>query len=175
MMNKVFTGAALSALLCFGGAAVAQNDAATPPTTAADRQFLIQAAQGSVADYANGGAAVNRASNPAVRQLGIWFMEDHDRLNISLFALSGVRGINLPLTLTAQDQSDLTTLTAKQGMAFDRAWLQQAIKTNKQDIADAQKELAATTDPEIKPLVNAYLSTEYGHLSAAQTILASMK
>ncbi len=163
---------ALGALLALSAPAFAQG---TPTTTATDRQFLIQAAQGSVSDYANGAAAVNRASNPAVRQLGIWLMEDHDRLNISLFALSGVRGINLPLTITASDQTDLTALTSKSGDAFDRAWLQQAVKTNKQDISDAQKELSASTDPEVLPLVRAYLSTEYGHLAATQSILASMK
>ena len=36
------------------------------------------------------------------------------------------------------------------------------------------KELKAVTDPEIKPLVALYLSAEYGHLSAAQTIMATM-
>ena len=78
-------------------------------------------------------------------------MEDHDRLNISIFALSGVRGINLPPTMAASGSSDLTMLTGKQ------------------DIQDAQKELAATANPEIQLLVRAYLSTEYGHL-AAQSI-----
>ena len=170
---------AFSALAAFGTVlavslpAFAQD--APPPTTSADRQFLTQAAQGSVSDYANGAAAVNRAQSPAVRQLGIWIMEDHDRLNISLFALAGVRGINLPLTATAKDQSDLTALTANQGADFDRAWLQQAIKTNKQDVSDAQKELDATTDPEIKPMVRAYLATEYSHLAAAQAIMGMMK
>ncbi len=147
---------------------------AATPVNDTDKQFLTQAAQGSVADYANGAAAVNRAQSPAVRQLGIWIMEDHDRLNIAMFALGGSRGVNLPLTMTAQDQSDLTTLTGKQGAEFDQAWLQQAIKTNKQDISDAQKEMKTLTDPEIKPLVAAYLSTEYGHLAAAQTIMATM-
>ena len=169
-LTKTLT--ALGALLAFSAPAFAQG---TPTTTATDRQFLIQTAQGSIADYANGAAAVNRASNPAVRQLGVWLMEDHDRLNISLFALSGVRGINLPLTLSATEQTDLTSLTGKTGDAFDRAWLQQAIKTNKQDISDAQKELSASTDPEILPMVRAYLSTEYGHLAAAQSIMGSMK
>jgi len=79
-------------------------------------------------------------------------MEDHDRLNISIFALSGVRGVNLPLTMTASESSDLTTLTGKQ------------------DIQNAQKELAATADPEIQPLVRAYLGPEYGYLTAAQSI-----
>ncbi len=171
-MKALSTLAALSAVLALSVPALAQDT--PPPTTATDRQFLTQAAQGSIADYANGAAAVNRASNPAIRQLGIWIMEDHDRLNISLFALSGVRGINLPLTLSASDQSDLTTLTSKQGDAFDRAWLQQAIKTNKQDISDANKELAATTDPEVLPTVKAYLSAETGHLIAAQAIMGMM-
>lgn len=171
-MKAFSTLAALGAVLAFSVPALAQDT--PPPTTATDRQFLIQAAQGSISDYANGAAAVNRAQSPAVRQLGIWIMEDHDRLNISLFALSGVRGINLPLTLSASDQSDLTTLTSKKGDDFDRAWLQQAIKTNKQDISDANKELAATTDPEITPVVRAYLSTETGHLTAAQAIMGMM-
>ena len=182
-MNKAITALALGASLLGGTCALAQNDApgmagtpgmAMTPLGDTDKQFLTQAAQGIIADYANGAAAVNRAQSPAVRQLGIWFMEDHDRLNISLFALAGSKGLNLPLTMTAQDQSDLTTLTAKQGADFDRGWLQQAIKTNKQDISDAEKQMKTATDPEVKPMIRAYLSTEYGHLAAAQTIMAGM-
>lgn len=174
MTKTQATLAALGTLLTFSIPAVAQ-DAPPPPLTQADQQFMIQAAQGSVSDYANGAAAVNRAQSPAVRQLGIWLMEDHDRLNIQLYALSGVHGLHLPLTMTAKDQSDLEALTTKQGAEFDRAWLQQAIKTNKQDVSDARKEEAATTDPEVKPLVKAYEATEFAHLAATQSIMDSMK
>ena len=174
MTKTKATLAALGALLTFSLPAVAQ-DTPPAPLTASDQQFLTQAAQGSVSDYANGAAAVNRAQSPAVRQLGIWIMEDHDRLNIALFALAGVHHVNLPLTASQQDQSDLSTLTAKSGADFDRAWLQQAIKTNKQDVSDAQKEEAATTDPEVKPLVRAYEATEYSHMVAAQAIMDMMK
>ncbi len=168
------TLAALGTLLAFSIPAVAQ-DTPPAPLTQTDQQFLLKAAQGSVSDYANGAAAVNRAQSPAVRQLGIWIMEDHDRLNIQLFALAGVHGVNLPLMATPKDQSDLTSLTAKQGADFDRAWLQQAIQTNKQDVSDAQKEEAATTDPEMRPLVKAYEATETSHLIAAQSIMGMMK
>ena len=179
-MNKTLLALAAGALLTLGTAALAQDTEMNgmpmgAPLTSTDQQFLIQSAQGSVSDYANGAAAVNRAQSPAVRQLGVWLMEDHDRLNISLFALAGTHGLNLPLTATAQDQAELTNLTGKQGADFDRAWLQQAIKTNKQDVNDAQTELKATTDPEVKPLVRAYLSTEAAHLAAAQTIQGMMK
>ncbi|MGI4788446.1 MAG: DUF4142 domain-containing protein [Janthinobacterium lividum] len=173
MTKTQATLAALGALLTLSGPTFAQTPLA--PLSAADQQFLTQSAQGSVADYANGAAAVNRAQSPAVRQLGIWIMEDHDRLNIALFALAGSHGVNLPLMPTAKDQSDLTVLTSKQGTAFDQAWLEQAIKTNKQDVIDAQKELDATTDPEVKPLVRAYLATEYSHLFAAQSIQSMAK
>ncbi len=174
MTKTQATLAALGTLLTFSLPAAAQ-DTPPAPLTATDQQFLTQAAQGSISDYANGAAAVNRAQSPAVRQLGVWFMEDHDRLNISLFALAGVHGLNLPLMATPKDQSALMSLTAKQGAAFDRAWLQQAIQTNKQDVSDAQKEVDATTDPEVKPLVRAYLVTETSHLIAAQSIMGMMK
>ena len=174
-MTKTQTAlAALGALLTFAAPSFAQ-DTPPAPLTQTDQQFLTTSAQGSIADYANGSAAVNRAQSPAVRQLGIWIMEDHDRLNIMLFALAGVHGVNLPLTMTAKDQSDLNALTAKQGADFDHAWLQQAIKTNKQDVSDAQKELDVTTDPEVKPLVKAYLATETSHMIAAQSIMGMMK
>ena len=174
MTKTTATLAGLGALLAFSVPAIAQ-DTPPAPLTATDQQFLTQAAQGSVSDYANGAAAVNRAQSPAVRQLGIWIMEDHDRLNIMLFALAGVHHVNLPLMASAQDQSDLSTLTAKSGADFDRAWLQQAIKTNKQDVSDAQKEDAATTDPEVRPLVKAYEATEYSHMAAAQAIMDMIK
>ncbi len=174
MTKTQATLAALGALLIFTAPAFAQ-DTPPPPLTQADQQFLVQAAQGSVSDYANGAAAVNRAQSPAVRQLGIWIMEDHDRLNIQLYALAGVHGGNLPLMATPKDQSDLMSLTAKQGADFDRAWLQQAIQTNRQDIKDAQKEEAATTDSEMRPLVKAYEATETAHMIAAQSIMNMMK
>ncbi len=185
-MNKAQTALALGALLALGAGALAQNDApgatnapmATPmmstPVTAADRQFLIQDAQGSVSDYANGAAALNQGQSPAVRQLGIWLLQDHNRLNIGLLMLAQRKGITLPLTISDADKTKLNALTAKTGTDFDRAFLQDAIQTNQQDISDAKKELAATTDPEIRLLVTDYLSTEYGHLTAAQTILAGM-
>jgi hypothetical protein len=122
-----------------------------------DQQFLTQAAQGSVSDYANGAAAVNRAQSPAVRQLGIWIMADYSRLSIALFSLARTGSVNLPLPLAAKDQSDSDTLTAKQA------------------VSDAQKELDATPYPEVRPLVKAYLATKYSHLTAAQAIMDSMK
>lgn len=174
-MTKAQTAlAALGALFALTGPVFAQ-DTPPAPLPQTDQQFLITSAQGSIADYANGAAAVNRAQSPAVRQLGVWIMEDHDRLNIMLFAFSGVHNVNLPLAMTAKDQSDLDTLTSKQGADFDRAWLQQAIKTNKEDIAKAQKEEATATDPELKPLIKAYEATETSHMIAAQSIMGMMK
>ena len=195
-MNKTQTALALGVLLSLGASALAQNDTpgamgapmttapmTTPMTTApmlgmpvtpTDRQFLIQDAQGSVSDYANGAAALNQGQSPAVRQFGIWLLQDHNRLNIGLLMLAQRKGVVLPLTISDADKTKLNTLTAKTGADFDRAFLQGAIQTNQQDISDAKKELAATTDPEVRLLVTDYLTTEYGHLTAAQTIMAGM-
>jgi len=182
-MNKVCTAFALGAPLLGSTCALAQNDAAGmagmtgmagTPVNNTDRQFLIQDAQGSVSDYANGAAALNQGQSPAVRQFGIWLLQDHNRLNIGLLMLAQRKGVTLPLTISDADKTKLTALTARKGADFDRAFLQEAIQTNQQDISNAKKELAATTDPEVRLMVTDYLSTEYGHLTAAQTIMAGM-
>lgn len=184
-MNTKTLVLTLGAALSLGGAAFAQNGARdkmtmpmtmpmSAPVSATDRQYLIQNAQGSIADYANGQAALNRAQSPAIRQLGIWLLQDHNRLNIELLGLAQRKGVALPLTISDSDKAKLTALTARTGADFDRAWLAEAIQTNTQDIKDAQKELGTTTDPEVQLVVSDFLSTEYGHLSAAQTIMAGM-
>ena len=182
-MNKACTAFALGATLLGGTCALAQNDTAGmtgmtgmagTPINDTDRIFLIQDAQGSVADYANGAAALNQGQSPAVRQFGIWLLQDHNRLNIGLLMLAQRKGVSLPLTISDADKTKLTTLTGKKGADFDRAFLQDAVQTNQQDISNAKKELAATTDPEVRLLVTDYLTTEYGHLTAAQTIQGSL-
>lgn len=178
-MNTLACAAALA--LGLGGAALAQNDMPgtmtmpmSAPVSAGDRQYLIQDAQGSVADYANGAAALNQAQSPAVRQLGIWLLQDHNRLNIELLGLAQRKGVSVPLTISSTDKAKLTALTARTGADFDRQWLAEAIQTNRQDIQDAQKELRTTTDPEVRLVATDFLSTEYAHLTAAQTIQAGL-
>ena len=163
----------LGATLVLSTAAFAQQTPASS-VSSTDRQYIIQDAQGSVSDYANGAAALNQGQSPAVRQLGIWFMEDHNRLNIELLNLAQSKGITVPLTISDQDKTSLTTLTAKSGSDFDTAWLQQALKTNKQDVKDGEKELRSTTDPDVRRVATDFLMTEQAHLAATQAVMDSM-
>lgn len=177
-MNKTYATLAFGALLSLGTHAGAQDAMpAMPgmtPMTSTDRQFLIQDAQGSVADYANGAAGLSHAQSPAIRQFSVWLLEDHNRLNIGLFMLAQRKGVDLPLTIADADKAKLNALVARKGADFDREFLRDAIQTNQSDISDAKKELGATTDPEVRLLVEDYLSTEIGHLTAAQTIMGGM-
>lgn len=173
-MNTKTLVLTLGAALSLGGAAFAQQ-MPMPPVSSTDRQYIIKDAQGSVSDYANGAAAVNQAQSPAVRQLGVWFMEDHNRLNMELLALAQSKGITVPLIISDEDKTSLNNLAAKSGADFDRAWLTQAIKTNKEDIKDGEKEVKSTTDPEVKRVATDFLTTEYAHLAATQSIMDSMK
>jgi predicted outer membrane protein len=173
-MKTLLMAAALAALLPAVTATAQDSSAAGTPVTQTDRQFLIQDAQGSISDYANGAAGLTLAQSPAVRQFSIWLLEDHNRLNIGLFMLAQRKSVALPLTISDTDKAKLNALTARKGADFDREFLREAIQTNQQDIRDAQKELAATSDPEVRLLVQDYLSTEYGHLTAAQTIQSSL-
>ena len=175
-MNKTLASlTAASALLAVAAGAFAQKDGGmtASPLSGTDRQFLTQCAQGSISDYANGAAGVQSGSQ-AVRQYGIRVMEDHDRLNIEIMQLAGRRGLQLPLTMAEADTTKLNALTERKGMDFDREFLRGEVQTNAQDVADAQKELAATTDPEVRIVVTDYLNTEQAHLAEARRIQAGM-
>jgi len=175
MHKKTITLLTLGSLLAVGAGALAQQDTGRmgKPVSSTDRQYLIQDAQGSIADYANGAAGVQSGS-AAIRQYGVRLLEDHDRLNIELLQMAGRRGLTLPLTISESDKTKLNALTARKGMDFDREFLREAVQTNTQDVADAQKELAATSDPEVRLIVSDFLSTEQAHLAEAKQIQAGM-
>lgn len=175
-MNKItMMTLAAGTLLALGAGAFAQQDADMmgKPVTSMDRQYLMKNAQGSVSDYANGEAAA-QTGDSAVRAYGVRLMEDHNRLNIEMLQLAGRRGLTLPLTISETDKTKIDALTAHKGMDFDREFLREAIKTNTQDVTDAQKELAETTDSEVHIAVTDFLSTEQSHLAEAKQIQAGM-
>ena len=145
------------------------------PLTQTDQQFLIADAQGSLSDLAHGQAGIQGTTTNELRQYAVQIVEDHSRLNMQLFLLAQKRGLLLPVTMTDNDSSEVKKLLGLSGKEFDRAFLEDEVRVNTQDVKDADKELSATTDAGVRDLVIQYRDTEQVMLSRAQTMLAAMK
>lgn len=171
-IKHTLTATALAALL--GGAAQAQMTMPMPSAgiTSVDRAFLISDAQGSVSDLAHGEAGTERASTNELRQFAIQIVEDHSRLNMQLYQLAQKKGLALPVVMEDKDRDELQTLVQKQGTDFDRAFLQDEVRINTQDVKDSDKELSVTQDPDVRAVVQQYRDTEVLMLARAQAYLA---
>lgn len=146
----------------------------TAPLSSVDQKFLIKDAGGSVGDLGHGEAAVQRASTVELEEYALQIVEDHTRLNMKLFQLAHKKGVSLPVVMEDKDRAELVTLVKRSGTDFDRAFLQDEVRINTEDVKDADTELAVTTDPDVRSLVQEYRNTEAIMLQRAQGFLNQM-
>ena len=174
--TKTMTVAA--ALLGVGAGAFAQTTPAmmppNPSVNTTDQAYLTQNAQGSVSDYATAETGVQKGQNKDVRGYAVQVLKDHSQLNMDVLNLAHDKNMTLPVTISDTDKAKLDTLTAMSGADFDRAFLQEEVQVNGQDVKDARTELAATTDPDVRKFVTKFLDTEQKHLERAQELLNRM-
>lgn len=144
-------------------------------TSDADKQYMMETAQGSVYDQATAELAVQKARGKAVQKYALRLMDDHNRLNKMLLMQANKRGLVLPLTMTSDDQSKLQTMMdANAGDDFDRAYLQEAVKINADDVLKANQAIKVSTDKEFIGLMSTYVKTEQNHLDMASKELAKL-
>ncbi len=147
----------------------------TPTISSSDREYLRKDAQGSVYDQSTAQLALQKAKSPTVHAYAVMLTSDHQRLNTELFSFARSRKLTLPVTMMASDKTKLNSLKAKSGSAFDKAYLQEAVKINSDDVQKGTKEIASTKDASVKALVGGFVATERKHLAAAKSLLAKMK
>ena len=145
-------------------------------TSDADKQYMIETAQGSVYDQATSELAVQKAQSKSVQNYALRLMDDHNRLNKMLLMQANKRGIVLPLTMSSDDQTELQTLMDNNaGSDFDMAYLQEAVKINAEDVRKGNDAIAASSDKEFRSLMSDYVRTEQKHLDMASAILAGLQ
>ena len=129
-------------------------------TSAADQKYLKEDAQGSIYDQATAKLAVQKAKSPAVHAYAVMLTKDHARINSQMLAFARSRKMVVPVAMMSSDKTKLGALKSKSGAAFDKAYLQEAVKINSDDVKKGTKELASTKDAGVKKLVGGFVATE---------------
>lgn len=92
---------------------------ATAALDKADSDFLTDAAQDGTMEVQMGRLAVDKATNPDVKQFAQRLIDDHSKANSELMALASQKGLTLPATseaaavVTVEASPDQATATAK--------------------------------------------------------------
>ena len=147
-MRKIIymIGAALVATL--PSAIGAQADHSTQ-----DQTFVNEAARGGMMEVQLGKLAEQNASNPIVKQFGERMVTDHTRLNNELGSTAKSIGLNVPDTLSKEQQTEYNKLAKLSGTAFDTAYMNLMVKVHTSDLAAFRKEEAATQNQDLKAVI----------------------
>ena len=135
-----------------------------------DTEFRTKAAQGGMAEVALGQLAVNKASDPKVKEFGQRMVDDHGKANEELKSIAQRDGESLPSESSKGQQDMAQKLGQKSGKDFDAAYAQMMVKDHEEDVALFKKEASSGQDPEMKQFASKTLPTLEEHLKMAKAL-----
>ena len=146
----------------------ADTSKATVDQNAVD--FAQEAATGGMMEVELGNLAQKNSSFKAVKDYGKMLADDHTSLNNELKDLASKKNINLPTTVTSDQQDKIDKLSKETGSAFDKDFISMAIDDHEKDINNFKKAGDNLTDQDLKDFIVKALPTLQKHLDKAKEI-----
>jgi putative membrane protein len=133
-----------------------------------DLEFILEAAQGGLAEVELGKVAAQQGASDEVKKFGQQMVTDHTKGDDELKTLAMRRGITVPSEPDSKDKALMTRLSKLHGASFDRAYMRNMVSDHKQDVAAFRRESTSGKDPEVKAWATKMLPTLEEHLKEAQ-------
>lgn len=140
-----------------------------------DAKFVVDAANGCMAEVALGQLAQQKAANALVKDFGTMMVSDHTSANDELKALAGKKNITLPGNVSDEQKSVIDDMAKKSGKDFDQAYVAHMVDDHKKDIKLFETALDKVTDADLKAYIVKTLPTLKKHLSHIESIQKNMK
>ena len=138
------------------------------------KDFANEAAAGGMMEVELGNIAMKNASAQSVKDFGKMMVDDHTKINDQLKDLASTKGINLPTTVTSDQQKEIDKLSKKTGADFDKDYVSMMVDDHKKDIAAFKKNGDKLTDIDFKNFITNALPTLQKHLDAIESIKKKM-
>jgi putative membrane protein len=146
------------------GKASGQAASAASGTIAApDKAFVMEAAQGGMAEVELGRLAAEKASNADVKQFGQRMVDDHGKANDELKGFASQKNITLPTELDAKHKATRDRLSKLSGDAFDKAYMTEMVADHNKDVAAFMRASKTAKDPDLKAWAEKTLPTLQDH------------
>lgn len=148
--------------------AATPHKAAASMVTKADRQFLMDAALGDLAEVKLGKLALSHSHAAAVRTFAQRMVKDHSANLTKVKALAAELGVTLPKEPSSELNGMAEQLAKKPGKAFDQAYLDGMITDHTKDVEDFRKETKSAHDAKVRAFAAQTLPTLEEHLRLAK-------
>jgi len=148
----------------------AQNaSAGAVSISAAERQFILDAAQSGSHEVKMGMLGIERGTNSDLKAYAQRILDDHALSNAEIEALARLKGVALPdPTRTDTSMERLSRLT---GIEFDQEFVREEVDNHLKNIAEYEKEdQSATSDSDIKGFAHSALPKMREHLQQAKAL-----
>jgi putative membrane protein len=133
-----------------------------------DRDFVMDAARGGLAEVELGKLAVAKGTSPDVKQFGQRMIDDHSKANDKLREVALAKGVTLPSEMDRKTRDEYRKLDKMSGERFDHAYVDMMVKDHKKDVADFDHEAKRGNDPDVQRFASMTLPTLQEHLTMVE-------
>lgn len=132
-----------------------------------DKSFMEKAAKAGQKEVAVSQIALERATNPKVREFAQMMVDDHGQANGELTQLASGRGLALPVTTVKTDK-----WTDKKAANFDKDYVDEMVDDHQEAVSLFEK-AAKSDDPAVAAFAQRYLPKLQEHLAHAKQLKAA--
>jgi len=141
----------------------------------ADKDFMMKAAQGGMAEVMMGQMASSKGTSADVKNFGNRMVSDHGKANDELKQLAQNKGVTLPADVDKESKDTADKLTKASGNDFDKKYMTAMVDDHEKDVKEFEKESKAAKDPDLKTWVTNTLPTLQDHLKMAKETKSKLK
>jgi len=155
--------------LCAVATASSLSFAADGDLSKMDQTFVMKASGAGMYEVEISKIAVDKASDPAVKEFAQTMVSDHTKANDELKQFADTHNAKLAPGVPKEKQAVIAKMAKLSGARFDKAYHDQVgIKDHKTDIALFEKEIKSGGNADLKAWADKTLPTLKTHLQHAQ-------
>lgn len=135
-----------------------------------DRQFITSAAESGLAEVELSRLALQRASDPAVRDYAERMVNAHIEANQQLVGIAAEEGISTPRSLSPEHEQLRQELAGLSGSAFDRRYMEAQIAEHRRAINLFEETAEEAESAQLRRFASNTLPTLETHLQRARQV-----
>jgi putative membrane protein len=137
-----------------------------------DAAFVREAGSAGLAEVRMGGLAQQNSQDQMVKDFGQRLVNDHSKANEQLTRIASEKGLEMPTTMSANNERVIEHLSSLNGAEFDRTCKRHAIEAHEKAIR-LFKAAHNSKDPQIRTFADETLPILQEHLRMARALPAS--
>lgn len=136
--------------LMLAGATLAVG-ASAAPVTSKDKSFMTKAAEAGHAEIAASKVALEKSSNPAVKDFAQKMIDQHTTVNDELKQLASSKDVTLPTEPSMAQRAKITVLEKLKGNTFDKRYASMiGVSAHEDAVKLFQKSSSSADDADVK-------------------------